>query len=251
LTKVKEEGGKARTYSEDSGWPPVYSLEDAMRLITSKIITKPISLEEALKKEVPKVRTLDEILASVKQMKTAAVTPAVVVTAAVKEEPKVETKAEAKVETKVEAKVETKVEVKTAGFEQKAATKPTLKIASSLDFRSWEAQEVADAWKQHGTVEACVKNTTSGTSNPKLYCTLLQEASVVADKVIKAAAAKKTEKTAAKAEAKPAIEAKPTKIAGPQWKKIAKLSPTEKQFVVDFFSKLYGKDYVDALVTDY
>lgn len=218
-----------------------------MRLITSKIITKPISLEEALKKEVPKVRTLDEILASVKQMKTAAVTPAVVVTAAVKEEPKVE----AKVETKAEAKVETKVEVKTAGFEQKAATKPTLKIASSLDFRSWEAQEVADAWKQHGTVEACVKNTTSGTSNPKLYCTLLQEASVVADKVIKAAAAKKTEKTAAKAEAKPAIEAKPTKIAGPQWKKIAKLSPTEKQFVVDFFSKLYGKDYVDALVTDY
>ena len=227
-----------------------------MRLITSKIMTKPVSLEEALKKEVPKIRTLDEILASVKQMKTAAVQPAATVTADKKEEPKVEAKAEAKVETKVEAKVEpkpevkaeTKVEVKTAGFEQKSAAKPTLKIASSLDFRKWAAQEVVDAWKQHGTVEACVKNTADGTSNPKLYCTLLQTAAVEADRIVKAAAAKKTQKTAAKEE-KPAEKA--TKVAGPNWKKIAKLSPQEKQFVVDFFSKLYGKDYVDALVTDY
>jgi len=224
-----------------------------MRLITSKIMTKPVSLEEALKKETPKARTLDEILASVKQMKTAAAQPAATITAAKKEEPKAEVKAEVKkeepkVEGKVEAKAEAKVEVKTAGFEQKPAAKPTLKIASSLDFRNWKAQEVLDAWKQHGSVEACVKNTTGGTSNPKLYCSLLQTAAGVADKVIKAAAAKKTEKTAAKEE-KPADKA--TKVAGPQWKKIAKLTPKEKQFMVNFFSKLYGKDYVDALVTDH
>jgi len=221
-------------------------------------MTKPVSLEDALKKEPPKFRSLDEILASASQIKTAAATQATV-TAAVKEEPKAEVK-EAK---KEEPKAEAKVEIKKAEFNDSdkkdsdkkdsdkkdsdkkdpktAEKKNTLKMASSLDFRNWEAQEVVDAWKQHSTVEACVKNVGSDTSNPKLYCSLLQVAASEAGKIIKAAEAKKVEKTAAQEK----------KVTGPVWKKIAKLTPEEKQFVSDFFSKLYGKDYVEALVTDY
>lgn len=214
-----------------------------MRLITSRIMTKSVSLEDALKVAPPKIRSLDEILATVKQTKTAAA-EAAVVTAAVKEEPKVEVKAEPKVE--VVAKAETKVEVKTAEFKEEPKAevktaqpkKPTLKMASSLDFRNWEAKEVVSAWGQHGTVTACMKNTADSTNNPKLYCELLQVAASVATEKIQKTAKTETPKT--------------EKVAsGPSWKKFAKLAPKEKQLVVDFFSKLYGKDYVEAMVTDY
>ena len=243
-----------------------------MKFFSSKIVTKPISLEDAVKnaKAQPKVRSLDEIIASVKQVKMAAAKTEV--KTAIAEAPKVEAaktesvkepiKAEAPKKTespKTEAKAETQaVQIKTAKelapaaattpvvqpseaksikpAEPKAAqaAKHTLKIASSLDFRNWEAQTVADAWKQHGTVEQCITNVGKQANDPKTYCGLLQVAASEANKIIKAAGSKKQ-----------------TKTASPAFKKIAKLTPAEQSFLREYFGKIYGKEYVDALLGDF
>lgn len=115
-----------------------------------------------------------------------------------------------------------------------ASSKKSLKIASSLDFRGWEAQAVADAWKGHGSIEACVQNVGDKASDAQTYCSLLRVAATEADKVIKAAASKAEVKTAA-----------------PVYKKIAKLTGPEQSFLREFFSKIYGEDYVKALLADY
>lgn len=326
-----------------------------MKFFNSKIVTKPISLEEAVKKIPTQVRSLDDIIASATQIKTAAA-QAEVKTAAV-EAPKAEAvkaeapKTEAKAEVK-EAKAEVpSVTVKTAadfvrgpggniamdpkaivqpevielnpaedmdeinaGFDKMkwdnmpenmdkqlspeeaklyfqkqkfnkqpfpvkpndaadalkqrtpmtklppaakpapapglstgpaapamapapamASSKKTLKMAAALDFRNWDASAVVDAWNQHKTVEACVKNVGDKTSDPQTYCGLLRVAASEAGKIMKtAAAAPKEEKTAA-----------------PIYKKIAKLSGEEQSFLREFFSKIYGKEYVDAMLGDY
>lgn len=234
-----------------------------MNFFNSKIVTKTISLEDAIKKaNEPKAapRSLDEILASAKQMKTAAA-QAETKTAAVAPAPKAEAKAEApkpeakKPEVKVAAAKPT-VAVKVAAElapkpaeapkaeapkpEAKkpevkaAAAKPITKWASSIDFRNWEAQAVVDAWNQHGSVEKCVANVGSKATDGKVYCELLRVAASEADKVVKTASAKKEQKTAA-----------------PVYRKIAKLTAQEQSFLRDFFKKIYGEEYVSALLDDY
>jgi len=124
-----------------------------------------------------------------------------------------------------------------------ASSKKQLKIAKNINFTQWAyPKQVVDAWKQHGTVEACVKNVDGQTSDPRTYCSLLRVAASEADKMVKAAAAAKPAKSAKKEE-----EAS----AAPIYKKIAKLTGEEQSFLREFFSKIYGNDYVDALLGDY
>jgi hypothetical protein len=59
--------------------------------------------------------------------------------------------------------------------------------------------------------------------------------------MVKAAAQSKSVKSAKKEEA----------TAAPIYKKIAKLTGEEQSFLREFFSKIYGNDYVDALLGDY
>lgn len=240
-----------------------------MNFFNQRIVTKSISLEEAVKKaKEPKkaLRSLDEILADTSKIKTASAQAAEVKTAAkaeVAEAPKVEAKTEPKIEAKAEAKPEVQAEEKKAEAAvqvkianempvpaakeeakeaPKAHAQPTtaagtktmkLSMTSSLDFRNWEAQAVVDAWKQHGSVEACVKNVGSNTSDPSTYCSLLKVAAGEAEKTVKTAS----------------VESKEAKA--PVYKKFAKLTGNERTFLKEFFSKIYGVDYVDALLEDY
>ena len=232
-----------------------------MKFVTDRISTKSISLEDAVKhqkeaKPQPQ-RTLDEILAGIKQanaVKLAAANAPKVVEAAKVEAPKAEApKTEA---PKAEVKVaEVKAEVKTAAAKAeikiaaeltekkpeapKAAPKAaapkgvTLKVAKALDFREWEAKQVVDAWKQHGDINKCIASVKGKTSNPKTYCNLLRVAAVEATKVMtKVASQKPVAKTA-------------------EYRKFAKLTANEQSFLRDYFQKLYGKDYVEAMLGDY
>ncbi len=123
-----------------------------------------------------------------------------------------------------------------------ASGKKQLKIASKINFTQWaDPKQVVDAWQQHGTVEACVKNVAGQTNDPQTYCSLLRVAASEAGKMVKAASEKKPAVTAKKEEAK----------AAPMYKKIAKLTGEEQSFLREFFSKIYGKDYVDAMLGDY
>ena len=238
-----------------------------MNFFTSKIVTKPISLEEAVKNSQAqagvKPRTLDEIIASGKAIKTAS-SQAEVKTAAVVEPPKVEVKPEIKVAmaplpvakkplakpvvapvapvasgqaavtqaaTEAEKAIVGKPKAPIAKAPMVAASKKVLKIASSLDFRGWEAQAVIDAWGQHKNMEGCVKNVAGSVSDPKTYCSLLSVAASEAPKFVKTAKAAKAEKVA--------------------YKKIAKLTSKEHSFLKEYFTKLYGQDYVDAMLGDY
>ena len=235
-----------------------------MRFVTDRISTKSISLEDAIKhqkeaKPQPQ-RSLDEILAGIKAanaVKLAAANAPKVVVAAKTEAPKAEApkaeapKAEVKTaETKAEAKTAAKAEIKVAAelTEQKkpeapkaapktaAPTKMTLKVAKAMDFRDWEAKQVVDAWKQHGDINKCIASVKGKTSNPKTYCNLLRVAAVEATKVMtKLAAQKPAGKVAKTAE----------------YRKFAKLTANEQSFLRDYFQKLYGKDYVEAMLGDY
>ena len=109
----------------------------------------------------------------------------------------------------------------------------TLKVAKALDFREWEAKQVVDAWKQHGDANKCIASVKGKVSDPKTYCGLLRVAAVEAGKVMtKVAAQKPVAKTA-------------------EYKKFAKLTANEQAFLTEYFKKLYGEDYVKALVGDY
>jgi hypothetical protein len=249
-----------------------------MKFITKLITAPALSLEEAVRKakDAPKPRTLDEILADIdgqKQVKTAAASAPVVKEAEKKEE------APAKVEAAPVAAAapvaETKVEVKVAMEEKKAAGAGNfgdkkappfgkkeeekkeegkddkkddkkeeekaceaskagikLKVAKSLDFRPWNAEDVVKAWGQHGSLDACVANVKGKASDPKTYCMLLKAASETAKGMMKTATSKKEKKAGV-------------------FKKIAKLTDKEKSFLSKYFGKLYGDDYVSALLEDY
>lgn len=224
-----------------------------MNFFNSRIVTKSISLEDAVKKaQEPKAapRSLEEIIASAKQMKTAS-TQAETKTASV-EAPKAEAKVEVKAETApaVTVKVATEMsapKAKAPAQAPKAPAKPaekptkaaasgkhTVKLAAELDFRNWEAQAVSDAWKQHGSVQQCMSNVAGKASDGKAYCELLRVAASEADKVIKTASAKKE-----------------VKVAAPIYKKIAKLTSQEQSFLREFFKKIYGEEYVTAMLGDY
>lgn len=258
-----------------------------MKFITKLITAPALSLEEAVRnaKNAPAPRTLDEILADIdsqKQVKTAAAAAPVVKEAEKKEEvpaAKVEA-APVVAPAPTAAAVETKVEVKVAMEEKKAGgadnfgdkkappfgkkdeekkdepkdepkdekkeeTKACstakasvkLKVAKALDFRPWNAEDVVKAWEQHGSLDTCVANVKGKASDPKTYCMLLKSASETAKGMMKTAAAAKKEE-------------KQEKKAG-VFKKIAKLTDKEKSFLSKYFGKLYGDDYVSALLEDY
>lgn len=228
-----------------------------MNFFTNRIVTKPISLEEAVKKgkSTPKVRSLDEILSSSKtasaeaQVKTASAQASAAPSAEVAAPapapaapaPAPEIKAAAAPEAKVveAAKVEVKDEIEVVEVEQKPAVvaKPsnvTLKVAKKLDFRGWSAEDVVKAWGQHGDMQKCMANVAGSVSDAKTYCGLLQVASAEAMKVVKASAAKQEKKASSSA-----------------WVKISKLADKDRAMLAKYYTRIYGKDYVDALLEDY
>jgi hypothetical protein len=220
-----------------------------MKFYSNKISMKPISLEDAVKKikEQPKARSLEEILADIKSKqtpiaqapqlaKTAAAQSAKVEKTAGGYPPKVEaakTTATIKVAEELrpakpaEKKPDPKPEAKKA-----TSNKLVMKLAKELDFRDWEAQQVVDAWSQHGSVAKCIANVKGKASNPETYCKLLQTAGGMAEKTIKVAKVASAKKPA-------------------EFKKFAKLTPDEEARLRKYFTKYYGKDYVDALLGDY
>lgn len=230
-----------------------------MKFFNARIVTKQVPLGAALKAESKPARTLDEILADVKakgQVKTAAaVTPQVktaAVEAPVAEAPKVEVKEAKKalpdfIQKKIDEKAgkkdekdekgekgeKDKKEEKKDKKEEKASASPrTIKMAKSLDFRGWEAEDVVKAWGQHGSHEKCVANVKKLVNEPATYCKLLQVASNKAASIVKTAAVKK---------------ASPKGV----FKKLAKLSDEETSFLKKYWTELYGAEYVESMMKDY
>jgi hypothetical protein len=107
-----------------------------------------------------------------------------------------------------------------------------LKVAKSIDFRDWAAEDVVKAWGQHGSIEKCAKNVANLSNDPVTYCSLLKVASQEAAKVIKTATAQKVQKTA-------------------KFEKLSKLTDEKKAWLRSFWSKLYPASYVDAMLEDY
>lgn len=240
------------------------------KFYANRISTKSISLEEAAAKAkgAKQAPDLDTILAEIdaknKAVKVAAQAPQVVKTASTSAAP---TEAAAPAAPAVQVKVaempdfiKKKIEEKEGkGGDDKAEKKPfeekkdekkeekeacgtcaskkpvSFKMARKLDFRAWPAEDVVKAWGQHGTMDKCMANVGSMASDAKLYCGLLQVASQEAGKVIKAAAAK---------------AAPQTKTAG-TFKKVAAMTEKEKSFLKEYYTKLYGQAYVDALLENY
>lgn len=233
-----------------------------MKFFNARIVTKQVPLGAALKAESKPARTLDEILADVKekgQVKTAAAVAPQVKTAAVEapvaEAPKAEApkaeekKAEVKeakkdlpdfIQKKIDEKAGKKDEdkkdekdEKDEKKEEKASASPrTIKMAKSLDFRGWEAADVVKAWGQHGSHEKCVANVKKLVNEPATYCKLLQVASNKAASIVKTAAVKK---------------ASPKGV----FKKLAKLSDEETSFLKKYWTELYGAEYVESMMKDY
>lgn len=125
-------------------------------------------------------------------------------------------------------------------MKNKKASKVSLKIAKSLDFTSWKAEEVVKAWAQHGTFEKCCANVAGKTTDAKAYCGLLSVASQESDKVIKTAAFK----------AKQASEVKTEEAPSGTFKKIAKLSEKERGWLGKYWTTVYGPEYAKAMLED-
>lgn len=250
-----------------------------MKFFNSRIVTTDISLEDAVKKaqqtKPQEAKSLDELIADIDaknrnvktaattaETKTAEVKPATEVKVEVSEDLKKEAKGlpealkehqfKAKGEEDGEKKEEDKEEdedekekekekedAKCAG-DKCASTSKTLKIAKSLDFRGWEAEDVVKAWDQHSSLEGCIKNVTGHADDPKMYCGLLQVASQMAkDTLVKKANAQKKHKKAEKSKSKGV------------WKVLAKLTDKERSMLDEYWRKLYGDYYVDAMLADY
>jgi hypothetical protein len=119
----------------------------------------------------------------------------------------------------------------------------SIKVAKSLDLRAWSREDVIKAWSQHGGFDKCVANVSGKTSDPKAYCGLLQVASAESERLIKEAAAEKAKQTKAAS-----AEPKQQRVA---FKKLAKLTDKERGALSKYWAKLYGQDYVDAMLEDY
>lgn len=252
-----------------------------MKFFNSRIVTSEAKLEDAVKAakeaKVDEPRSLDELLADLdaqnKGIKTAGSdTPTKTAESQEAQEASTEVKVQVSEELQTKeaglenipedkrAKPFGKKEEETAEEGKKddedkekeegkcASAKPVvLKMASSIDFREWQAEDVVKAWKQHGSVEACIKNVGNDTDNPKMYCGLLQTASQLAsEKLTKQAASEKAKKEAAKKEA----AAKDSQKRG-AWKVLAKLTDKERSMLDKYWRKLYGDYYVDAMLNDY
>lgn len=213
--------------------------------ITKVAAAAPAAPVAAPKVEAPKVE-------APKIEKTAAVVPATVKVAETKtagelpealKEHQFKAKGEEEKKPEGEKKEEKKDDKKDEKKEKEkecakcAEKKPlVLKVAKSLDFRQWTAEDVIHAWKQHGSLENCVKNVSKLASDAKVYCALLKTASSEATKFVKVAAPeKKVEKVAEKS----------------AFKKIAKLTDEERARLAKYFGELYGSDYVEAMLADY
>lgn len=263
----------------------------SFKFFNDRIVTSKVSLEEAMEKatNTQEVPSLDDILAKIdaenKQVKTAG-TEAEPKTAEVakEEESKVQVQVAQELTSEASSGKETKEakgdlgnfgDKKAKPFGEKEETKCAddgkeeetecleasdgkeeekgcknasrnhqLKIAKRIDFRSWKAEDVVKAWEQHGSFDACVKNVSKLASDAKIYCGLLQTASGMAKETLEKTADKK-EKTETK---KASLENKSKKGV---WKKLAKLTDKERGMLEQYFRKLYGDGYVDALLADY
>lgn len=247
-----------------------------MKFISNKIVTKQVSLEDAMKVvQGKKNPSLDDVLASIKKgnepakpveaKKTEEVQPKeTVASVEVKvddslkkeanldnlgdsaappfgkkdeEDDKKEDDKDEDKKDKKEEKDEKKDEKKDENETCSASSGKTIKIAKQLDFRSWEAQDVVKAWGQHGSMDKCVENVKGHTSDAKIYCKLLQVSSQLAKKSLT--------KTAKKQENHPKKAKKGT------WMKVSKLTGKQRSMLEEYYRKLYGDMYVDALLRDY
>lgn len=248
-----------------------------MKFFNSRIVTKTVQIGDALKAESKprKLDEILADIQQKGQVKTAS-SSAQVKTASTETETKVEPKAEVKAEVKAEAKTEVKeakklppeflenIKGKGKGKEEKkddkedkgekkdkkedkkdkgekdakcASAPRTLKMASSLDFRQWEAEDVVRAWGQHGTHEKCMANVKDLVNEPATYCKLLQVASDKAASIVKTASSKEAAKK----------QASPKGV----FKKLAKLSDEEASFLKEYWRNLYGDAYVESMLKDY
>lgn len=194
-----------------------------MKFFTNRIVTKQISLEEAVKNAQNKqqVRSIDEILSDIKQQKIATSNTKAVKTAS----------------TEISEEVQPKVQVNVASVKTQKTTKSAnviLKVANKIDFRNWSSEQLNTAWSQHGTFEKCLQNVDGLTSSPKTYCGLLREA-----------ANQFGVKTASKKDTKQIEAGKSSEFV-----KISKLTTKDKKDLKAYFLEIYGEEYVNALVAD-
>lgn len=215
-----------------------------MKFFSSKISTQTVSLKDALEnaKNAPKVRSIDEIIASTKALKTAAASSPIIKTASV--QVKVAKEEVEEVEEDEDKKDEGDGKFNFLEFIKKkkeekkeASSNQTVKLAmkSDLDFRGWTAEKVVGAWGAAGNMANCVASVKGLTNNPSMYCGLLQVAAKTADKVIKSAASARTEKVA----------------TAPAFKKLAKLSEKERSRVYNYWKDQYGEKYAKAMLENY
>jgi hypothetical protein len=141
-----------------------------------------------------------------------------------------------------------------------ASSTKTMKVAKKADFRGWNAEDIVKAWDNHGSVEKCVAASKDITDNPQVYCGLLQVASSEAMKVIKSAAKDcdcKPGKCAKDCDC--GCKEKEESYGGSacasteprRFRKIAKLTGKDLGMLRQYFGKLYGEEYVSALLDQY
>ena len=210
-----------------------------MKFITSRIHTgTTVSLQDAAKKaQQGQVKSIDEILADLKQVKTASTEQPMTKVASTEQPVVVVAKKEEK-EEEVEV-VEVKKDSKCKDCKHKpckcASKKSTLKVAKKLDFRGWSAEDIVKAWASHEDVKGCIANVQNKVNAPAVYCGLLQVASEEASKIIKAAQVKEQKQV----------------VASNGFEKLAKMSKDQIQLLREYFTPLYGEKYVDSLLGDY
>ena len=212
-----------------------------MKFITSRIHTgTTVSLQDAAKKaQQGQVKSIDEILADLKQVKTAS-TEQPMTKVASTEQPVVVVAKKKEEEEEVEVvEVEGKKVPKCKDCKHKpckcASKKSTLKVAKKLDFRGWSAEDIVKAWASHEDVKGCIANVQNKVNAPAVYCGLLQVASEEASKIIKAAQVKEQKQV----------------VASNGFEKLAKMSKDQIQLLREYFTPLYGEKYVDSLLGDY
>jgi len=235
-----------------------------MKFVTSRINTAPVSTEDALKPKETSQRSLDEILESQKQVKTASKSSS--------DSPKPEEKsaeveqasktADAKSELEVAAEIEVlddEATMESLFGDPKEEKKPPvaakkdkpqiLKVAKKADFRSWNPEEIIKAWNGYGSQEKCVAATQKLTDDPKKYCIFLQAANEEATGLLKAAAKAKKDEPEASEEDPKAEE----KVAQPKgvFKKLASLPDKDRSELFGYWTKLYGEEYARAMLDDY
>lgn len=118
--------------------------------------------------------------------------------------------------------------------DKKASTTQTLKMASKLDFREWNAEKVLGVWKEAGSMQGCMDSVKGLTNDPQTYCGLLKCAAQTAHKIVKTASAEKTKKEAAQ--------------NTPGFKKLSKLEGKERKRIYDYFAGIYGPGYAKAML---